>query len=346
MWKVLPGRWRVEWRREALGGIFRRHRSRRPSGHWSITTDGADSDTFQPMNVNFGLFPPFENRIKGRERKKAHSDRALANLETWSAPVRRRVIRFYRSPSSAGYRSAASLRALEPLRKYVVAIALEFVRGEFRERARYAAAGRARFSIFRLSFSLACKMPANSRSRATIRCRDRYRQRPMRWFPLCAADLWANRPGAVTNGTQRSQQSRAAPNATLLPCLIVLPSDTADAIAGADEFSRSCCDVIVECVDVFGRLLPHIEQTPINHALERIPGSENFSMAWASSATTACSLIEPCRSQSQRTIAALVRPDASLTRSRADAISMLNAYRANRPRRVSAGAKAAEKYLS
>ena len=47
-------------------------------------TEGADSDTFQPMNVNFGLFPPFENRIKGRERKKAHSDRALADLETWS----------------------------------------------------------------------------------------------------------------------------------------------------------------------------------------------------------------------------------------------------------------------
>ena len=46
-------------------------------------TGGADSETFQPMNVNFGLFPPLERRIKGRERKKAHSDRALADLETW-----------------------------------------------------------------------------------------------------------------------------------------------------------------------------------------------------------------------------------------------------------------------
>jgi len=46
-------------------------------------TGGAESETFQPMNVNFGLFPPFENRIKGRERKKAHSDRALGDLEAW-----------------------------------------------------------------------------------------------------------------------------------------------------------------------------------------------------------------------------------------------------------------------
>jgi len=46
-------------------------------------TGGAESETFQPMNVNFGLFPPFEHRIKGRERKKAHSDRALGDLEAW-----------------------------------------------------------------------------------------------------------------------------------------------------------------------------------------------------------------------------------------------------------------------
>jgi methylenetetrahydrofolate--tRNA-(uracil-5-)-methyltransferase len=46
-------------------------------------TGGADDETFQPMNVNFGLVPPLEHRVKGRERKKAYSDRALADLETW-----------------------------------------------------------------------------------------------------------------------------------------------------------------------------------------------------------------------------------------------------------------------
>ena len=46
-------------------------------------TGGADSETFQPMNVNFGLFPPLQQRIKGRERKKAYSDRALEDLKAW-----------------------------------------------------------------------------------------------------------------------------------------------------------------------------------------------------------------------------------------------------------------------
>lgn len=51
-------------------------------------TGGADATTFQPMNVNFGLFPPFETdgtkrRLRGRERKLAYSRRALADLEDW-----------------------------------------------------------------------------------------------------------------------------------------------------------------------------------------------------------------------------------------------------------------------
>ncbi|MGP1396591.1 MAG: methylenetetrahydrofolate--tRNA-(uracil(54)-C(5))-methyltransferase (FADH(2)-oxidizing) TrmFO [Inquilinaceae bacterium] len=46
-------------------------------------TGGAEAETFQPMNVNFGLFPPIEGRIKGRERKKRMSDRALADLDGW-----------------------------------------------------------------------------------------------------------------------------------------------------------------------------------------------------------------------------------------------------------------------
>jgi methylenetetrahydrofolate--tRNA-(uracil-5-)-methyltransferase len=50
-------------------------------------TAGADGDTFQPMNVNFGLFPPLEKRIKGRERKKGYTDRALNHLETWQNPT-------------------------------------------------------------------------------------------------------------------------------------------------------------------------------------------------------------------------------------------------------------------
>ena len=48
-------------------------------------TGGADADTFQPMNVNFGLFPalPPQPRIKGKDRKRAMSARALADLGGW-----------------------------------------------------------------------------------------------------------------------------------------------------------------------------------------------------------------------------------------------------------------------
>ncbi|MBI1329853.1 MAG: methylenetetrahydrofolate--tRNA-(uracil(54)-C(5))-methyltransferase (FADH(2)-oxidizing) TrmFO [Alphaproteobacteria bacterium] len=48
-------------------------------------TGGADEKTFQPMNVNFGLFPelPKDARIRGKDRKKAMSARALNDLGIW-----------------------------------------------------------------------------------------------------------------------------------------------------------------------------------------------------------------------------------------------------------------------
>ena len=48
-------------------------------------TGGANATTFQPMNVNFGLFPDLapSERGRGRDRKKAMSQRALADLDKW-----------------------------------------------------------------------------------------------------------------------------------------------------------------------------------------------------------------------------------------------------------------------
>jgi methylenetetrahydrofolate--tRNA-(uracil-5-)-methyltransferase len=50
-------------------------------------TGGAESETFQPMNVNFGLFPPVTNEngkpLKKKERKPAISARALSDLAAW-----------------------------------------------------------------------------------------------------------------------------------------------------------------------------------------------------------------------------------------------------------------------
>jgi len=51
-------------------------------------TGGADAETFQPMNVNFGLMPPLAGRFKRADRKKAYTDRARAKLAEWLERVR------------------------------------------------------------------------------------------------------------------------------------------------------------------------------------------------------------------------------------------------------------------
>jgi methylenetetrahydrofolate--tRNA-(uracil-5-)-methyltransferase len=51
-------------------------------------TGGASAESFQPMNVNFGLFPPPPEGTKKNERKQALARRALAKLEEWKQPVR------------------------------------------------------------------------------------------------------------------------------------------------------------------------------------------------------------------------------------------------------------------
>ncbi len=56
-------------------------------------TGGAMADSFQPMNVNFGLFPPMppvmtangkKRYLKGRDRKAAYAERALALMQSWT----------------------------------------------------------------------------------------------------------------------------------------------------------------------------------------------------------------------------------------------------------------------
>ena len=46
-------------------------------------TGGADAETFQPMNVNFGLMPPPPGRARKADRKKAYTDRARATFADW-----------------------------------------------------------------------------------------------------------------------------------------------------------------------------------------------------------------------------------------------------------------------
>ncbi|HEX8063579.1 MAG TPA: methylenetetrahydrofolate--tRNA-(uracil(54)-C(5))-methyltransferase (FADH(2)-oxidizing) TrmFO [Allosphingosinicella sp.] len=50
-------------------------------------TGGAEAATYQPMNVNFGLFPPVEGKVRKTDRKRAYTDRATAALEAWIADL-------------------------------------------------------------------------------------------------------------------------------------------------------------------------------------------------------------------------------------------------------------------
>ena len=49
----------------------------------SHITGGAAADTFQPMNVNFGLMPMPEGKVKKKDRKNYYCVRALEDLATW-----------------------------------------------------------------------------------------------------------------------------------------------------------------------------------------------------------------------------------------------------------------------
>lgn len=48
-------------------------------------TGGADAETFQPMNVNFGLFPPLPAKSRKADRKQLYTDRARAAFADWQA---------------------------------------------------------------------------------------------------------------------------------------------------------------------------------------------------------------------------------------------------------------------
>jgi methylenetetrahydrofolate--tRNA-(uracil-5-)-methyltransferase len=46
-------------------------------------TGGADAESYQPMNVNFGLFPPITDKMRKADRKLAYTSRAKTALAGW-----------------------------------------------------------------------------------------------------------------------------------------------------------------------------------------------------------------------------------------------------------------------
>ncbi|WP_230291181.1 methylenetetrahydrofolate--tRNA-(uracil(54)-C(5))-methyltransferase (FADH(2)-oxidizing) TrmFO [Croceicoccus sp. Ery5] len=49
----------------------------------SHITGDAEAETYQPMNVNFGLFPMPDEDVKKKERKRAYTDRAKRDMAAW-----------------------------------------------------------------------------------------------------------------------------------------------------------------------------------------------------------------------------------------------------------------------
>ncbi|WP_226019279.1 methylenetetrahydrofolate--tRNA-(uracil(54)-C(5))-methyltransferase (FADH(2)-oxidizing) TrmFO [Novosphingobium sp. FKTRR1] len=49
----------------------------------SHITGDAEADSYQPMNVNFGLFPPVDPDVKKKQRKEAYTARGKADLLGW-----------------------------------------------------------------------------------------------------------------------------------------------------------------------------------------------------------------------------------------------------------------------
>ncbi|MBV8685198.1 MAG: methylenetetrahydrofolate--tRNA-(uracil(54)-C(5))-methyltransferase (FADH(2)-oxidizing) TrmFO [Alphaproteobacteria bacterium] len=54
-------------------------------------TGGADAASYQPMNVNFGLFPPIAGKSRKADRKALYTGRARAALAEWLAPQARLI---------------------------------------------------------------------------------------------------------------------------------------------------------------------------------------------------------------------------------------------------------------
>ena len=51
----------------------------------SHITGDAVAETYQPMNVNFGLFPPVDETVRKKQRKEAYTGRARIAFEAWRA---------------------------------------------------------------------------------------------------------------------------------------------------------------------------------------------------------------------------------------------------------------------
>ena len=69
--ELTGGEWSPPPRTTALGALL------------AHITGDAVAETYQPMNVNFGLFPPPDEAVRKKQRKQAYTDRAKADFTAW-----------------------------------------------------------------------------------------------------------------------------------------------------------------------------------------------------------------------------------------------------------------------
>ena len=67
--------WQAPPRTTAMGALL------------SHITGDAEAEDYQPMNVNFGLFPPVDPAVKKKQRKEAYTERAKADMAPWIAQL-------------------------------------------------------------------------------------------------------------------------------------------------------------------------------------------------------------------------------------------------------------------
>jgi methylenetetrahydrofolate--tRNA-(uracil-5-)-methyltransferase len=68
--ELIGGEWSPPPRTSAMGALL------------AHITGDAEADSYQPMNVNFGLFPPLPE-VKKKQRKEAYTERAKADFGSW-----------------------------------------------------------------------------------------------------------------------------------------------------------------------------------------------------------------------------------------------------------------------
>lgn len=69
--EIAGATWQAPPRTTALGALL------------AHITGDAEAESYQPMNVNFGLFPPVAPEVKKKQRKEAYTGRAKEDISAW-----------------------------------------------------------------------------------------------------------------------------------------------------------------------------------------------------------------------------------------------------------------------